>query len=281
MNLSLKVENYSFEFKTVSLSKIKITVDNREVFNGKIKKEHVDFAFDNCSFKVKIATKPVLNFVHIEIFKEDLTIHSQWYSPNGETLTPEQTEVPKFAYVLVGLCAVLFGLGGAIPALFGAIGTTAIIKVFTNTKFKMKRKIFTGLGITAGSWFGAILISTIVITSIEIGSFFLDTESYLRKTAVESNKQCPQEVDDDTRLDSISSSEDTLKYHYSLKKYRSHDIDSKQFSENTRPAIVNNSKQNVLFKAMFKRDAKISFIYNGTEGNEITIITLSNKDVQN
>jgi flagellar biosynthesis/type III secretory pathway M-ring protein FliF/YscJ len=83
----------------------------------------------------------------------------------------------------------------------------------------------------------------------------------LGKAVAEMNKQCPQVIDADTRLDSTSTFEDTFQYHYSLVNFSKED--SKLDVENVKKTIQKLAQENFDINPAMKnfREKQVSLKY--------------------
>ncbi|MBK6523882.1 MAG: hypothetical protein IPG08_17110 [Sphingobacteriaceae bacterium] len=92
--------------------------------------------------------------------------------------------------------------------------------------------------------FVAILIVLLFIRFSVFGKE-KDFDKIMKYTATELNKTCPQQIDNDTRLDSASIHENkTFRYNYTCLNFNKDSMDVEMFAMSVKPAMINNAKSN-------------------------------------
>lgn len=98
----------------------------------------------------------------------------------------------------------------------------------------------------------------------------------LKAAADEVNKQAGSMIDKDTRLDSASGVNNTLRYNYTMVNVAAAEVDSQQFSNIIKPMLVGSTCQQM--KIFYSNGVKVVFSYKGKGGKSISTVTISPKD---
>lgn len=102
----------------------------------------------------------------------------------------------------------------------------------------------------------------------------------LNQAAKEINAKCPQQVDDDTRLDkAVSGPGLKFAYFYTLSKYSSNDISQESFDRDVAPLIKKNALTGDGTRTMLKNKIFIEYHYSGNDGKKISSIKLKPTDL--
>lgn len=102
----------------------------------------------------------------------------------------------------------------------------------------------------------------------------------LNKAAKEINKNCPQQIDEDTRLDKAVSGPGTrFSYYYTLVKHPSTNIDKKLFDKEIGPAIKKNALSGEGIRKMLKSGINVEYHYYGNDGIKISMVKLDPSDL--
>lgn len=90
-----------------------------------------------------------------------------------------------------------------------------------------------------------VILSILLLIRFSMMGGEVSFDKILKHTASELNKTCPQQVDEDTRLDSASVHENkTFRYNYTCLKFNKDSMDVEMFAMSIKPAMINNAKNN-------------------------------------
>ena len=125
------------------------------------------------------------------------------------------------------------------------------------------------------------IISVIFIIIVGAGSRFVCSRYFdrggqlneaLRNTAEETNKSLPVMIDDDTRIDSLSSGENFLQYNYTMVKYSQGEIETERIKSDLRPKILNQIRTNKSMQIF--RENGVRLIYSYKDKNGLPVFSL-------
>jgi hypothetical protein len=99
-------------------------------------------------------------------------------------------------------------------------------------------------------------------------------DAALLHTASEMNKTLPMMVDAETRLDSTTGINRTIRYNYTMVNYTVADLDPAQFKQSMEPTIVNKVCTTKEMQVFVRNKVPVSFAYYDKQGKQITVITV-------
>jgi len=146
-------------------------------------------------------------------------------------------------------------------------------------KIKMKKK----------NLLGTALMVAVVVIAVNLGTklFNSKTESTLsenntlRERAIIMNKDCPFVIDENTRLDSVTSpKKDILQNNYTLLNDNLADIDINVFKDIFKPEITNHLKSNKETDFFRKNNATLIYKYFDKEKQFVTDIVVLPNDYE-
>ncbi|PJZ45834.1 hypothetical protein [Leptospira brenneri] len=95
-------------------------------------------------------------------------------------------------------------------------------------------------------------------------------EDLLQSTANDINRNCPQTIDKDTRLDNVAVFPNKrFQYNYSVIAYSASEIDIQVLEKNLYPVILNSIKSNPDMKLFRDHDVTLVYSYRDRMGNYI------------
>lgn len=279
MNLSFTYEQHKYDMVVKSRGRSRIVLDGKPIYHDEIKKTAILYTIDGEAYEMEVTLKLVLGLICIEIKKCGVVVSKQWYSRTGKELSTKQVNYSWVAYLFASLCAVVAIDGGPIPIALALLGVLVSIVVFTSSRLNFVSKFFCCLTVTVCCWsFAGVLSGSIIELTQKFYAHNL--ESYIEKAAKEANRKCPHDIDEFVCFDSVTSSSDTLEYHYTMKKNCASDFDEVRFAATARDNGLKELQEEAFFKFISKSGGKVSLHYQGKDGNTITTITLSAKDVK-
>ena len=145
----------------------------------------------------------------------------------------------------------------------------------------LPRYVLTG-ATTAMAFFLFLQVATttnLLLHSIGVDAGAQTVEQQLAAAAAEINTRCPMNLDDETRVDSVSCGPGkVLTYHYSLVKRSVGKLDIPHLQEAIRPGIANNVKVNPDLDALRGLQATFVYKYVDKAGRPAFDITVSPPD---
>ncbi|TGK86865.1 hypothetical protein EHQ24_04495 [Leptospira noumeaensis] len=95
-------------------------------------------------------------------------------------------------------------------------------------------------------------------------------EDLLRQTANDINRNCPQTIDKDTRLDNVAIFPNKrFQYNYSIIAYSASEIDIQALEKNLYPVILNTIKSSPDMKLFRENEVTLVYSYRDKMGNYI------------
>ncbi len=112
-------------------------------------------------------------------------------------------------------------------------------------------------------------------------SSFNSGNSELEKAVTEINKECPKLIDNETRLDSATSVDNTFQYNYTLVNFSKGDptVDIESAKKAIRASAQNNFDTNPAMKNFREKDVSLKYSYKDKTGKDLFDFTIktSNK----
>lgn len=103
-----------------------------------------------------------------------------------------------------------------------------------------------------------------------------DLALVLQGTAKMTNKQLPIMVDDETKLERVSSEGNTLTYHYELVNYISTELDADALAHSIKPMVTQQTCSMAKLKSILYQGGSVSYQYNGKDKKPILIVNINN-----
>jgi hypothetical protein len=97
----------------------------------------------------------------------------------------------------------------------------------------------------------------------------------LEGTAKISNKQLPIMVDEDSKLERLSSNDNSLIYHYTLVNYDAAELDAEVLEQTLKPLVVKQLCTNLSLKPVLDKGGVIVFQYAGKDKVEILNLSVN------
>ncbi|MFA5932009.1 MAG: zinc ribbon domain-containing protein [Candidatus Paceibacterota bacterium] len=224
-------------------------------------------------------------------------VTSNFSENNHENITKTPLIKTLVAYV-VGIFACILVIGlvnsimtGIIPVMIGVIlGVSVADKIIVKITGKPVKKFYFGKhkdgeekkGVSKTLIYVIIgFVVLVIISSIILyyPSFTKEinketgnagntelTYEVMQEVANGMNKEYPQMIDSDTRLDSVTGAENTLSYHYTLVNYSLADIDVSKLNDILRGDIVNLVCTTPEMKIYVKNKAVLNYTYYDKSG---------------
>lgn len=114
------------------------------------------------------------------------------------------------------------------------------------------------------------IISVLLVIIAGVGTRFvcsrfsetgMELNVALRTTAEETNKGLPVMIDDETRIDSLSSGDGFLQYNYSMVKHTGKDLDLERIKSDLRPKILEQIRKNKGMQIFRENGVKLIYSY--------------------
>jgi flagellar biosynthesis/type III secretory pathway M-ring protein FliF/YscJ len=107
-------------------------------------------------------------------------------------------------------------------------------------------------------------------------SSFKSSNPELEKAVTEMNKQCPQVIDNETRLDSASTFDNTFQYNYTLINFAKGDpkLDVETVKKAIRASAQENFDVNPAMKTFREKDVSLKYNYKDKTGKDIFDFTI-------
>lgn len=122
-----------------------------------------------------------------------------------------------------------------------------------------------------GGLFGSILGQS--------GGQNMGVDETLVKMSDKMNRNMPQAVDSDTRLDKVSAEPgNQIAYHYTMLKVQSKDINTANFYKTFRPTLQKRVCAADELKLFFRNRITVAYAYQGVDGHDIGKLAFSPKD---
>lgn len=175
-------------------------------------------------------------------------------------------------YIWICLPVVLMFGGGAIGGMIGGLATYTNSILMRKLKNIILRYMFTGLTtfIAYSSFIHFIGFVNPFITNHDLPINF---NAQLKKEIAEMNRNCPQMIDEETRLDSMNLvKEKTLQYYYSLVKRSKKDVDINAFSQFLKPNLIQHLRTNE--QVRFMRENEVTMVYSYSDKKGIKIVDI-------
>ncbi len=131
---------------------------------------------------------------------------------------------------------------------------------------------------TKGKVIGILVgIITFAISYYGIQQLFKkDLESELKNAALELNKQTPMQIDQFSRLDSVSSKGKTnFIYYYTLIKVEKSEVNLDTINKYIRPNVIENVKNNPGLKPFRDKNVSLDYTYYDNRGFFVTEINVT------
>ncbi len=162
-------------------------------------------------------------------------------------------------------------LGAALALGFPQLLTKKNLSDPENEKFK-KRLSFAGI---------LLLVAAILILLSQLGSLGISRNAlnalkhdFLPEVVEGMNERMPQRIDEYTVLERVSSSGNTLSYHYTVSEFSSFDLQRTEFSKIMRDNAVQNFKSNPKTKLFQEKGVSIRFVYEDHESSLLADFTI-------
>ncbi|MFZ4620056.1 MAG: hypothetical protein ACOYNS_05835 [Bacteroidota bacterium] len=168
----------------------------------------------------------------------------------------------EYAWLCIPLI-VLFG-GGAVGGLLGGMATYSNSLLMRKFKSWIPRYIATGATTMMALMYYVKFVILVNPYLPEAGQN--GVEEQLAAAVVEINRQCPQNIDDQTRLDSVSMGEGrSISYFYSLTALSQNEVDTAALRKYLFPRLVANAKTGS--DMSFMRENLVSMVYHYSDKN--------------
>ena len=139
---------------------------------------------------------------------------------------------------------------------------------------KTEEQTTTKQKVIKGITFGVSFI--VAYFAVQYLFFDANLEDKLKDAAQELNEISPQQIDQDTRLDSASTVSDKIfKYHYTLLNLEKSEINSEEFNNYMKPNLTKSVKTSSDLKEFRKHKITMSYNYFDKNGEFITNIDVS------
>lgn len=123
-----------------------------------------------------------------------------------------------------------------------------------------------------------ILFSIIVVLLLLLRFAYAEDppfEPVLKQAASEVNKTCPQNIDSQTILDSVSVHENkTFRYNYTLTDLEKDSIDVEMFVLSVEPLMLNNAKTNPDLELFRSNQVNLEYYFRDSKGQFVTRISV-------
>lgn len=137
-------------------------------------------------------------------------------------------------------------------------------------------KIITVLAIVIGSFLGSSFSEKI------LGTGHASIQEQLQEAEDEINKTCPQQIDNDTRLDKVQGGPGKrFAYYYTLVNIDSERLPKEVFDEKIGPEIKKNAINGDGVQTMLKKGITVEYHYTGKNGKKISHISIDPSHAKN
>ncbi len=127
-----------------------------------------------------------------------------------------------------------------------------------------------------------IILAIVLLLRFSLSGNDVSFDKIMKHTAVELNKTCPQQVDEDTRLDSASVHENkTFRYNYTLLNFNRDSMDVELFVLSVKPAMINNAKTNPDLQLFRDNCVTLEYYFRDELGKFMTRIEIVSNDYLN
>ncbi len=101
----------------------------------------------------------------------------------------------------------------------------------------------------------------------------------LKRLAVQMNRNTPQQVDKDFRLDKVTAEPGSeLVYHYTMSGRKAAEVPSDVFHTRLAPAVRKQLCQDPQMSKLLHSGARVGYAYRGSDGGEIGKLTFRQRD---
>lgn len=101
-------------------------------------------------------------------------------------------------------------------------------------------------------------------------------EPVLKEAAMEVNKTCPQVIDKETRLDSVTvHHQNTFRYNYTLIDQQKDSMDVEMFVLSVEPLMIDNAKNNAELSLFRENKVTLEYVFRDASQQFVTRITIT------
>jgi hypothetical protein len=187
--------------------------------------------------------------------------------------SPVKSTLSHVSVLILGGVLLLLLLAGVISGIVGCCGVK---------RHGARTTVVPG---AIGAVFSAAILGLLV--AIAVPSFFKAREASLQKRSValqqlaeQTNKQLPVMVDSETRVDRMTVlAPDLVEYSYTFVNSPKDELEPEAFAAEVRPKLLERYRTSDNMKAFRENRIAISFSYHSKDGQLITNIVVSAKDV--
>lgn len=98
----------------------------------------------------------------------------------------------------------------------------------------------------------------------------------LKEAAMEVNKTCPQVIDKETRLDSVTvHDQNTFRYNYTLIDQQKDSMDVEMFVLSVEPLMIDNAKNNTELSLFRENQVTLEYVFRDASQQFVTRITIT------
>ena len=106
-----------------------------------------------------------------------------------------------------------------------------------------------------------------------------DLDDALRRLVGQMNRNMPQQIDKDFRLDKVTAETGSeLVYHYTLVGHKAADLPPDVFNTQLAPAVRKQLCQDARMGKLLDSGARIAYLYRGSDGQEIGKLSFAQRD---
>lgn len=120
-----------------------------------------------------------------------------------------------------------------------------------------------------------IILSVLLLLRFSMSDSEVSFDKIMKHIAIELNKTCPQQIDNDTRLDSASVHENkTFRYNYTCLNFNRDSMDVEMFAMSVKPAMINNAKTNADLQLFRDNNVILEYYFRDELGNFMTRVEI-------
>ncbi len=105
-------------------------------------------------------------------------------------------------------------------------------------------------------------------------------DDLLARTVAQLNKHTPLTLDDETRLDGVSSKNRILAYEYTLVNYAKAELDLAILESNIAPVVTRGACAEASMKPLFDSGVSVHYHYKGKTGESLMLVKVTPADCQ-